>query len=405
MRKPTTKQNALGSRSPTSFRSASRRSDAPRPPGRRVARAARPGNDAPPRSALPGLAPLPRFLNRKRPAAKLSQTTPSCALCKWQGWRHAPAHLQWRERQPGAQRGGRGPDPTAAESRREGRLGDGSLSCENKAVITEGPASHRDNRVGTGRRSDARASSPGRGSSWTYTVIRAAEAARMAANASTVTPCRAVPRAPHDPLVAGEAPEAGEAGWLMTNAQGRAGRRPQQAGSESAAADGLAEGQRAEPGEVRATATARGEPTRRAARKGNQRADRERHSQGPRGQKRWRCHLVQTRERAGTETVRGSLNSRAFQSQQRAQCPHGQRTPSARQGTRNECKGSMGRGDGRAPGRTGLRRRSAPRGLCSPRALPPAPSGVLALAGPPSRSSRDAEQHRIPTRSHHHPFN
>lgn len=30
------KQNALGSRSPTSFRSASRRSDAPRPPGRRV---------------------------------------------------------------------------------------------------------------------------------------------------------------------------------------------------------------------------------------------------------------------------------------------------------------------------------------------------------------------------------
>lgn len=67
----------------------------------------------------------------------------------------------------------------------------------------------------------------------------------MAANASTVTPCRAVPRAPHDPLVAGEAPEAGEAGWLMTNAQGRAGRRPQQAGSESAAADGLAEGQRA----------------------------------------------------------------------------------------------------------------------------------------------------------------
>lgn len=147
MKKPTTKQNALGSRSPTSFRSASRRSDAPRPPGRRVAR---PGNDAPPRSALPGLAPLPRFLNRKRPAAKLSQTTPSCALCKWQGWRHAPAHLQWRERQPGAQRGGRGPDPTAAESRREGRLGDGSLSCENKAVITEGPASHRDNRVGTG---------------------------------------------------------------------------------------------------------------------------------------------------------------------------------------------------------------------------------------------------------------
>lgn len=152
MRKPTTKQNALGSRSPTSFRSASRRSDAPRPPGRRVARAARPGNDAPPRSALPGLAPLPRFLNRKRPAAKLSQTTPSCALCKWHGWRHAPAHLQWRERQPGAQRGGRGPDPTAAESRREGRLGDGSLSCENKAVITEGPASHRDNRVGPGRR-------------------------------------------------------------------------------------------------------------------------------------------------------------------------------------------------------------------------------------------------------------
>lgn len=160
-----------------------------------------------------------------------------------------------------------------------------------------------------------------------------------------------------------------------------------------------------EPGEVRATATARGEPTRRAARKGNQRADRERHSQGHRGQKRWRCHLVQTRERAGTETVRGSLNSRAFQSQQRAQCPHGQRTPSARQGTRNECKGSMGRGDGRAPGRTGLRRRSAPRGLCSPWALPPAPSGVLALAGPPSRSSRDAEQHRIPTRSHHRPFN
>lgn len=65
-----------------------------------------------------------------------------------------------------------------------------AVQSENEAVFAEGPASQRDNWRALCEESEARVSSPGRGSSWPYGVIRAAGTARMAANASTVTTCQ-----------------------------------------------------------------------------------------------------------------------------------------------------------------------------------------------------------------------
>lgn len=88
-----------------------------------------------------------------------------------------------------------------------------AVQSENTAVFTEAPASQRINRRALCEESEARVSSPGRGPSWTYGVIRASENGKNVGKRfhDHCVP-GTVPSALHNPHVAGEAPEAGEAG-------------------------------------------------------------------------------------------------------------------------------------------------------------------------------------------------